>query len=59
MALPNVEIIWDTVVHEICGEDQVEALFIENKKTGAKKHLPVDGVFVAVGMKPNTEHGSG
>ena len=32
MALPNVEIIWDTVVHEICGEDQVEALFIENKK---------------------------
>ena len=54
MALPNVEIIWDTVVHEICGEDQVEALFIENKKTGAKKHLPVDGVFVAVGMKPNT-----
>ena len=54
MALPNVEIIWDTVVNEICGEDQVEALFIENKKTGAKKHLPVDGVFVAVGMKPNT-----
>ena len=54
MDLPNVEIIWDTVVNEICGEDQVEALFIENKKTGAKKHLPVDGVFVAVGMKPNT-----
>ena len=54
MALPNVEIIWDTVVNEICGEDQVEALFIGNKKTGAKKHLPVDGVFVAVGMKPNT-----
>ena len=54
MALPNVEIIWDTVVNEICGEDQVEALFIENKKTGAKKHFPVDGVFVAVGMKPNT-----
>ena len=54
MALPNVEIIWDTVVNEIYGEDQVEALFIENKKTGAKKHLPVDGVFVAVGMKPNT-----
>lgn len=54
MALSNVEIIWDTVVNEICGEDQVEALFIEKKKTGAKKHLPVDGVFVAVGMKPNT-----
>ena len=43
-----------TVANVICGEDQVEALFIENKKTGAKKHLPVDGVFVAVGMKPNT-----
>ena len=54
LALPNVEIIWDTVVNEICGEDQVEALYIENKKSGTKKHLPVDGVFVAVGMHPNT-----
>lgn len=54
LALPNVEIIWDTVVNEICGEDQVEALYIENRKTGMKKHLPVDGVFVAVGMHPNT-----
>ena len=34
LALPNVEIIWDTVVNEICGEDQVEALYIENKKSG-------------------------
>ena len=49
----------DTVVNEICGEDQVEALFIENKKTGAKKHLPVDGVFCSCRYETKYEHGSG
>lgn len=55
MALPNVEIIWDTVVEEICGEDQVEALRLKNKKTGDIRNLPIDGVFVAVGMSPNAD----
>lgn len=55
MALPNVEIIWDTVVEEICGEDQVEALKLKNKKTGDIRNLPIDGVFVAVGMSPNAD----
>ena len=55
MIQPNVEIVWDTVVDEICGEDQVEALKISNKVTGAQRQLPVDGVFIAVGMNPNTE----
>lgn len=54
MQLPNVEVIWDTVVEEICGEDQVEALKLKNKKSGDIRNLPIDGVFVAVGMEPNT-----
>ncbi len=54
-SLPNVEILWDTVVEKIEGEDQVEAIAIKNKKTGEEKSLPVDGVFVAVGILPQSE----
>ena len=53
MALPNVEIIWDTVAEQINGEDQVDSLLIKNVKTGEQKALLVDGVFVAVGIIPS------
>lgn len=52
MALPNVEILWDTVATEIQGEDQVEGIALENTKTGQTRQLPVDGVFIAVGIVP-------
>lgn len=54
-ALPNVEIIWSSKVVRILGEDQVESLRLENVDTGEKRNLPVEGVFVAVGMRPNTK----
>lgn len=54
-ALPNVEIIWNSKVVRILGEDQVESLRLENVDTGEKRNLPVEGVFVAVGMRPNTK----
>lgn len=53
--LPNVEILWDTIVTNINGEEQVESLSIENKKTNEKTELKVQGIFVAVGIHPNTE----
>lgn len=53
MELPNVEILWDTVAEKIEGEDQVQALLLKNVKTGEKRELPVDGVFVAVGIIPS------
>lgn len=55
MALPNVEIIWDSVVEAICGEEQVEKVTLRNLKSGEKSQLETDGVFIAVGMYPNTE----
>ena len=55
MALDNVEILWDTVVDTINGEMKVNSLSLSNRKTGEKKELAVDGVFVAVGISPNTE----
>lgn len=40
---------------EIRGTEQVQGLKVENVKTGETKELAVDGVFVAVGIIPNTE----
>lgn len=50
----NVEIIWDSVVEEIKGEDEVEAVKIKNVKNGEASELALQGVFIAVGMLPNT-----
>ena len=55
MSMENVEILWDTVTDSINGENRVESLSLTNKKTGEKKEISVDGVFIAVGITPNTE----
>lgn len=54
MSLENVNIIWDSVVDEIVGEDQVEKLMLTNLKSGARTELNVQGVFIAVGINPVT-----
>ena len=53
--LENVEIIWDTMVEGIEGGDQVESLTLKNDKTGEMSRLAVDGVFIAVGINPQSE----
>lgn len=53
--LENVEIIWDTLVEGIEGGDQVESLTLKNDKTGEVRKLAVDGVFIAVGINPQSE----
>jgi thioredoxin reductase (NADPH) len=55
LKLPNVEVLWDTVVESIVGNEQVETLQIKNLKSGESKSLPVAGVFIAVGLIPNSE----
>ena len=50
----NIEVIYDTVVNEIKGKDFVEEINISNKKTGETSSITVDGVFMAVGILPNT-----
>lgn len=55
-AMNNVEMVWDSVATEVVGNDgKTSGVKVHNKKTGADKVLPVDGVFVAVGIVPNTE----
>ncbi len=52
--LPNVEILWNTVVERIEGDGQVSGLTIRNVKTGEISPLPLQGVFIAVGITPNS-----
>lgn len=58
-SLENVEVIWDTVVDSIDGEELVQGLSISNVKTGEKRAVPVNGVFVAVGITPNSAEFAG
>lgn len=53
--LPNVEILWNRKVKEIKGEDMVESLCLENSLSGEEENLEVNGVFIAVGIQPDTE----
>ncbi len=55
MENPLIEFIWDSIVEEIRGSDSVEAVRILNKKSGAKSTLAVQGVFIFVGIQPNTK----
>jgi len=52
---PNIEVLWDSVPKEIVGNKVVTGVVIENLKTGRSTQLNVDGVFVAIGHKPNSE----
>lgn len=54
--LTNIEILWDCTVEKIIGSEQVERVMTVNKKTGEKKELEVNGVFVAVGTRPVSEN---
>lgn len=53
-SLENVEVVWDTVIEKINGEEQVESITIKNVKTESTEDLPVDGVFIAVGINPQS-----
>lgn len=50
----SVEIIWDTIIKEIKGNDLVNELVLENVKTGEVSSLPIEGVFVALGSNPES-----
>lgn len=54
-SLSNVEVAWNHVPLEIQGEEKVEKLLIKNVKTQVESTLEVEGVFIAVGILPNSE----
>jgi thioredoxin reductase (NADPH) len=56
LAEPKIEVIWDTVVEEIIGENSVSQIKVRNVKNNRESNLDVSGVLVSIGHKPNTEY---
>ena len=54
-AEPKIEFIWNSVVEEVDGEQIVNAVKVRNVRTGEVHALKVAGVFVAVGVVPNSQ----
>ncbi len=52
---PKIEIIWRSVVDQIYGEEKVKGVKLKNLKTKKTHNLPCSGLFIFVGLKPNTE----
>ncbi|MBE9503417.1 MAG: thioredoxin-disulfide reductase [Proteobacteria bacterium] len=51
----KIEFVYDTIVEEIVGDMGVKAVKIKNVKDGSVKELPLEGVFMFVGMLPNSD----
>ena len=54
-SLKNVEVLYNTEVDEVLGEQVVEGLRVVNNQTGVKKDIAITGLFIAIGHKPNTD----
>jgi thioredoxin reductase (NADPH) len=55
---PKIEVVWDSVLDEICGDKEptkVTNVKLKNIKTGAVTEIAADGVFIAIGHAPATE----
>jgi thioredoxin reductase (NADPH) len=51
---PKIEVLWNKVVTEVLGEDQIRAVRLHDTVTGETSELDVGGLFVAIGHTPNT-----
>ncbi|HOM68523.1 MAG TPA: thioredoxin-disulfide reductase [Candidatus Paceibacterota bacterium] len=52
---PKIEILYNSEIEEIIGEEKIEALKIKNNQNQSSKLLKVDGLFLAIGHIPNTQ----
>lgn len=55
LSMPNVTVLWDSVVERIGGDETVGNITVKNLKSNESDTLEVSGVFIAVGYIPNTE----
>lgn len=53
---PKIFIIWNTTIEKIEGEKQIENILVYNSQTKTRTRIPVNGIFVYIGMKPNTQY---
>ena len=52
---PKIEVLWNKVVTEVLGEDQIRAVALQDTVTGDESELDVGGLFIAIGHTPNTD----
>ena len=52
---PKIEFVWDSVVEEILGDEEANAVRVRNVKTGEVSTLDTEGVFIYIGHIPNTQ----
>ena len=55
MKNPKIKIIWDSVVVEAIGDNVLQKVKIQNLKTNQLQELEANGLFYAIGHKPNTD----
>ena len=55
-AEPKIEFLWNTVVEEIEGKDAVRRIRLRQVKSGEKSALGISGVFISIGLKPDTDY---
>jgi len=51
----KIDVLWDTVIEEVVGQNILGGLRVKNVKTGAASELKLDGLFVSIGTVPNSE----
>lgn len=52
---PKIEVVVDSAIEEILGENKVQGIRVHNFKTGETREISLEGVFVAIGHRPNTD----
>lgn len=52
---PKIEMLWNTAVTNIVGEDRLESISLKNTVTGEESSMNVAGLFIAIGHRPNTD----
>jgi len=52
---PKVEILWNTVITDVLGDEKIEGLKLKDTQNGKEREMPVGGLFLAIGHTPATD----
>jgi thioredoxin reductase (NADPH) len=52
---PKIAVHYETAIDEVLGDDHVTGLRLRDTRTGETREMPMDGLFIAIGHRPNTE----
>ena len=55
LAHPKISFVWNTLVEDLVGDEALEGLLLRDVTSGTTRTLPMAGLFVAIGHRPNTD----